>query len=404
MDSTSTAVCYGLRVMMFVSKIAGCPFVNGVCGRRECKKSRLCWLISGPFGLAYSVICIALCSCVGLVYVATVLWLNGRTDQITFITRSGLYFVVYGQVVLNICNLLLRRKQLADIVVTATKLEPSLRLDMKSVRRRLQKVTLLCLLYTLIDAFKYVVGRRGQIKVAFYLFRGYGDHVKRLFVPCYIASCFLVSTWYNMVFWQIVYFSSLFREYFAALSDRLESEMANESRAESKGLSSESVRLNLVELQKLLRKVNAFVGVQALWYYCGSVFFLCAMLYYNTATSNVGVAENASNWSYVVVMAAGVVFSTAAASSMTHEASRIHSIIQASKFETLSDAATHRLHILILTVEDLQGSLTGCGMFVINLPLIVTIVGSVITYTVVLVQTSESIMSNKCSRGPVVLK
>ncbi|KAH7934316.1 hypothetical protein HPB49_024896 [Dermacentor silvarum] len=248
----------------------------------------------------------------------------GAPGQITFITRSGLYFVIYGQVILNFCNLLLRRTQLADIVVTAAKLEPSLHLDMESAA--------------------------GQIKVAFYLLRGYDDHVKRLFVPWYIASCFLVSTWYNMVFWQIVYFSSLFREYFAALGDRLESEMANESRAESKGLSSESVRLNLVELQKLLRKVNAFVGGQALWYYCGSVFFLCAMLY-NTATSNAGVAEYASNWSYVAMMAAGIFFSTAAASRMTHE-----------------------------------------------------IVSSVITYTVVLVQTNESIMANKCSRVPAVLK
>ncbi|XP_075728166.1 uncharacterized protein LOC142769114 [Rhipicephalus microplus] len=85
-------------------------------------------------------------------------------------------------------------------------------------------------------------------------------------------------------------------------------------------------------------------------------------------------------------------------------ASRIQSIIQATEFETLSDATTHRLHILILSVEDLQGSLTGCGLFVINLPLIVTIAGSVITYTVVLVQTSESIMANKCSEVPAILK
>ncbi|KAL3183824.1 hypothetical protein MRX96_033892 [Rhipicephalus microplus] len=389
---------------MFIAKLAGCPFVVDVCGKMDGKKSRLYWLMCAPLRLTYSVVCIALCSCVGLVYVAIVVWLDGRTDQIEFVTRSGLYVVIYGQVVLNFCNLLIRKTHLADIVVTAAKLEPSLHLEMDSVRRRLRKVTLLCLLYTLIDAFKYVVGRRGQIKVAFYLLQGYDDHVKRLFVPWYIASCFLVSTWYNMAFWQIVYFSSLFREYFAALGDRLEIEMVNECRPESKGLSSESVRLNLVELQRLLRKVNSFVGAQALWYYCGSVFFLCAMLY-NTATApNTGVAEVASSWSYVVMMAVGIVFSTAAASRMTHEASRIQSIIQATEFETLSDATTHRLHILILSVEDLQGSLTGCGLFVINLPLIVTIAGSVITYTVVLVQTSESIMANKCSEVPAILK
>ncbi|KAH7938913.1 hypothetical protein HPB52_002301 [Rhipicephalus sanguineus] len=306
---------------MFVAKLAGCPFVDGICGKRDGKKSWLYWLICAPLRLIYSVVCIALCSCIGLVFVSIVVWLDGRTDQIKFVTRSGLYVVIYGQVVLNFCNLLVRRPQLADIVVTAAKLEPSLHLDMDNVRRRLRKVTLLCLLYTLIDAFKYVVGRRGQIKVAFYLLQGYDDHVKRLFVPWYIASCFLVSTWYNMAFWQIVYFSSLFREYFAALGDRLEIEMANECRPESKGLSSESVRLNLVELQKLLRKVNSFVGAQALCYYCGSVFFLCAMLYNTATASNTGVAEVASSWSYVVMMAVGIVFSTAAASRMTREAS-----------------------------------------------------------------------------------
>ncbi|KAH6923626.1 hypothetical protein HPB50_003252 [Hyalomma asiaticum] len=347
MDCRSTAICYGLHVMMFIAKIAGYPFAN-ICGKKEDANSMLYWLIWGPLRLAYSVICIGLSSCIGLVFVAIAVWLNGRTNQIEFVTRSGVYIVIYGQVLFNFCNLLFRRTLLADIVNTAAKLEPGLRLDMERVQRRLRKVALLCLLYTLIDAFKYVVGRRGQIKVAYYLLQSYDDHFKRLFVPWYIASCFLVSTWYNMVFWQIVYFSSLFREYFAALCDRLEFEMAaSESRVESKGLPCETVRLNLVELQKLLRKVNSFIGGQALWYYCGSVFFLCAMLYNTATASNVGAPEVASSWSYVVMMAAGVVFSTAAASRMTRE-----------------------------------------------------IVGSVITYTVVLVQTSESIMANKCSKGP----
>ncbi|KAL3218602.1 hypothetical protein MRX96_050658 [Rhipicephalus microplus] len=124
---------------MFIAKLAGCPFVVDVCGKMDGKKSRLYWLICAPLRLTYSVVCIALCSCVGLVYVAIVVWLDGSTDQIEFVTRSGLYVVIYGQVVLNFCNLLIRKTQLADIVVTAAKLEPSLHLEMDGVRRRLRK-------------------------------------------------------------------------------------------------------------------------------------------------------------------------------------------------------------------------------------------------------------------------
>ncbi|KAK8788920.1 hypothetical protein V5799_021305 [Amblyomma americanum] len=330
--------------MMFICKISGCPFtdviVNETRGsQNESKTAPIRRLLQ----VTYFIACVCVFSCIGSSYVMIRLWLSKPTDQITLVTQSGIYLIVYIQAVLNFLNLLLRRKQLADIVLSAAKLEPKLHLDVRVVRRRLWKVSLLCLLYTLVDALKHVVGLRGHIGAAFLLMRDRSEHVRRLFVPAYIGSCFLISAWYNVVFWQIVYFSSLFREYFAAVGRCLEDALS--PGADARGLAAESVRLKLVELQRLLRKVNSFVGPQALWYYAGSVFYLCGMLY-NAATSTTSATQQAIRWTYVAAMAAGVVLTTAAASRMSDE-----------------------------------------------------IAGAVITYTVVLVQTNESIVADKCLRS-----
>ncbi|XP_075531555.1 uncharacterized protein LOC142564438 [Dermacentor variabilis] len=389
-----TAVFRSVQVMMLTSRIAGCPFVDDLRKTKARERFSMPSPIRGLLRLVYFLVCASLFSCLLSTYVIIRLWFSRPTDQITIVTQAGNYLVVYGQAMISFLNMVLRRDLLADIVLSAVKLEPNLFLDTRNASRRLWKVSLLCLLFTLADAVKLFAGHSGHIAVASLLLEGQSEH---LFMLAYIASCFLLSVWYNMVFWQIVCFSSLFREYFATLARRLEGSLKRDSAHVDDGrcLAAEYARVNLVELQRLLRKVDAFVGPQALCYYAGSVFFLCGMLYRIAVSSNT-LIQKVSRWSYTAAMVAGLVLSTAAVGSMSSQVSRIQSIIQASKFQKLSDAATHRLHILLLALEELRGCLTGCGMFVINLPLIVAIAGAVITYTVVLVQTNESIMGNKC--------
>ncbi|KAL1425579.1 hypothetical protein MTO96_019008 [Rhipicephalus appendiculatus] len=344
--------------MMLTSKVAGCPFVR--------RARSLPWVL---LRLAYFLACATLFSCLLLTYVIIRVWFSKPADQITIVTQAGNYMVVYCQAVVSFLNMVLRRDLLADIVLSAAKLEPKLDLDANVSGRRLWKNSLLCLLFTLADGLKLFAGHSGHISVASFLLEGQSEHLVRLFWPTYIASCFLLSVWYNMFFWQIVCFSSLFREYFAAQALRLE-DSAKRVDGE-KCLAVENVRVNLVELQRLLRKVDAFVGLQALCYYAGSVFFLCGMLY-RLAVSSRTLVQKVSRWGYTAAMAMGIILSTAAVGSINSQ-----------------------LHILLLTLEELQDSLTGCGMFVINLPLIVTIAGAAVTYTVVLVQTNES-MGNTC--------
>ncbi|KAH7986791.1 hypothetical protein HPB49_025714 [Dermacentor silvarum] len=372
MDISGSAVFRGIQAMMFTSKIAGCAFVDGVCKTKARQRFSMPSPIRGLLRLLYFLICASLFSCLLSTYVIIRLWFSRPTDQITIVTQAGNYLVVYGQAVISFLNLVLRRDLLADIVLSAAKLEPNLFLDTRMARRRLWKVSLLCLLFTLADAVKYFAGHSDHIAVASLLLEGQSE---QLFMVAYIASCFLLSVWYNMVFWQIVCFSSLFREYFAALARRLEGSLKRADSAhvdDRRCLAAENARVNLVELQRLLRKVDAFVGPQALCYYAGSVFFLCGMLYRIAVSSNT-LTQKATRWGYAAAMVAGIVLSTAAVGSMSSQ-----------------------LHILLLAVEELRGCLTGCGMFVINLPLIVAIAGAVITYTVLLVQTNESITGNKC--------
>ncbi|KAH7938847.1 hypothetical protein HPB52_001332 [Rhipicephalus sanguineus] len=308
---------------MLTSEIAGCPFVR--------RTKSLPWAIS-LLRLVYFLACATLFSCLLLTYIIIRVWFDKPADQITIVTQAGNYMVVYCQAVVSFLNMLLRRDLLADIVLSAAKLEPKLELDAKASGRRLWKISLLCLLFALADGLKLFAGHSGHISVASFLLEGHSEHLVRLFWPTYIASCFLLSVWYNMFFWQIVCFSSLFREYLAALACRLEDSAKRVD--DEKCLAAENVRVNLVELQRLLRKVDAFVGAQALCYYAGSVFFLCGMLY-RLAVSSRTLEEKASRWGYTAAMGMGVVLSTAAVGS-------INSQVTSSAYVAVARRVRHR--------------------------------------------------------------
>ncbi|XP_077531057.1 uncharacterized protein LOC144143126 [Haemaphysalis longicornis] len=272
------------------------------------------------------------------------IWIPGTISYLNAIIRSGLYFAVYSQIAISFLNLALRRGQLADIFRTAAKLESKLHINRKTFRRRLLKVSILCLLYAVLDGLKYSAALSIHVKAMFYMLKGHSSHVKWLYVPAHILSCLLVAAWYNMPVWHIVYFANMFREYFAALGSRLELELKHDYqslRGRVTGLSTEAVRINLVAIQRLLRSVNTFIGVEAFWYYAGTVYFLCATLY-SAAIIKFHILEMSLRVMYVTIMAAGLVMSAHSASRMSEEASKIISVIQAAKFQALTDAETHR--------------------------------------------------------------
>ncbi|XP_075726884.1 uncharacterized protein LOC142768767 [Rhipicephalus microplus] len=300
-----SAVSRAVHLLILTSRIAGCPFVR--------RARSVPWVL---LRLVYFLACATLFSCLLLTYVIIRLWFDKPADQITIVTQAGNYMLVYGQAVISFINMALRRDLLADIVLSAAKLEQKLDLDAKLSGRRLWKTSLLCLLFTLADALKLFAGHSRHISVASALLGGQSEHLLHLFWPTYIASCFLLSVWNNMFFWQIVCFSSLFREYMAAQASRLEDSAKRAD--DEKCLAVENVRLNLAELQRLLRKVDAFVGVQALCYYAGSVFFLCGMLY-RLAVSSRTLVQKVSRWGYTASMVMSLILSTAAVGSLNSQ-------------------------------------------------------------------------------------
>ncbi|KAH9380746.1 hypothetical protein HPB48_008872 [Haemaphysalis longicornis] len=251
------------------------------------------------------------------------LWHNGPANRLNSVTRSGLYVVVYSQALLSFLNMALRRAQLADIARGAAEVERRLRVDPRRVRRRLRKVSLWCLAYCVVDALKLFVGVGINGVSEVFSQAGLSEPVKWLFLPSHFASCVIIAAWYNMAFWQIAYFSSTLAQYFSALSDSLEDGLRPSQSSwtvtdERVRAATEEARANLVELQKLVNKVDVFVGIQGLWYYAGSVFFLCATLY-TVVISDTSTADIVLRLSHVAIMAAGIVLSTEASGRMSGE-------------------------------------------------------------------------------------
>ncbi|KAH9380104.1 hypothetical protein HPB48_019128 [Haemaphysalis longicornis] len=361
----------GLHVMTFFYKMAGCPYIDTIYGADDTQSRLLVRFMRKFLRGAYLFICICMSLGPVLTYLARRILFPWYLDPITAIIRTGLYLVVYIQITVSFLNLTFRSGQLSEIFETAAKLEPKLHIDRTSVRRRMLKVSILCLLYVLLDACKYITGLSVHIPAVFQLLKGHSDYIRWLYILAYIVGCILVAAWYNVAVWHIVFFAEMFREYFAALGNRLELELKQESQAQKRGatvLSTEGVRLNLVAIQRLLRSVNSFIGVEVLCFYAVSVFYLCAT-FYSTAISEIGIFWMIVRVAYATILSAGLAITARAASRMSDEAARILCIIQAAKFEALTDAETHR------------------------------VVGAVITYTIVLIQTNEGVMGPKCVNG-----
>ncbi|XP_040360674.1 uncharacterized protein LOC121048418 [Ixodes scapularis] len=394
MDGRVPAAYPGYRFFLAVARISGCCFIDGVLFKTGP------WMLRPNFRLL-SLVHFAFCVFLSLWPPASFVMVRAQSrktlSQIHSITGYGFYAAIYGQALVNILNMAFKRSDLVDVVRMASQLERRLQVPKKAVERRLRQVSLMCFAFVLFDGFKYMLGLRTVMLLAFSLLDESHVVFRAVFIPGFLLGCVLVTVWYNLSFWMIVYFSEMVRQYFAALNDSLELALSTSKESFE---AAERIRTNLVALRKLLTKINSIIGVQALSYYAGSVFFLCATLY-RILISEGALTDRVSRLTYLATMSAGIVISTRASHLMSQEGYKIESVVQAAEFEKLSDASTHQLHMLVLAAEDAQGCLTGCGMFVINLPLIVVVVGAVITYTIVLVQTSDSAMNIKCLHGGI---
>lgn len=316
MEDGTPAAYGGFRIFLMASKATGCCFVDGVFSQR------------GPGALRPNlsprqVVYLTLCLCAASLLPASFSTIRTTSfaafNQLHTITGYGFFAVIYAQALVNILHVMFRRSRLIQIIRIAADVERKLYVRKDVVEGRLRNVSLFCLCFALFDGFKYVIALRYVMVSVLERIGTPGVVVRLLFVLTFIIGCLVVSLWYNLCFWMIVFQSEMVREYFAAINDSLEAALATTRRSFD---DAERIRMNLIALRRLLRSVNSYVGAQALLYYAGSVFFLCATLY-RIMISEGALTERASRLSHLATMSLGIFLSARAAHRMSEEVSLV---------------------------------------------------------------------------------
>ncbi|KAL3187289.1 hypothetical protein MRX96_025597 [Rhipicephalus microplus] len=377
----------GYRTFLMTCKLTGCCFVNGLWTKQHA--SELSANIA-PSYVCYCVVTLLFYGwSLGVITTSQVGPREGLTRTATVIFY-GFYILVYVQAAVNAVIIASRSARLLEILKTCAALEAKLHLRRAEVRRRLTKVSRWCLVLAILDSIKYVVSDRKVIPSALKLMTAVHDWIKIMAVCLYCVGVFLVGMWFGLTFWLIVYNANVMREYFAGANETLVRALVAPSGC---ARTLQNVRLHQAELRRILSMMNSVLGIPSVLLYGQGVFFMCATTF-GVLLSGVSVLDRILSAIYAVSMAVILVVSANAAHKMTSEANRIKDVVQDTDYATLSDAAANQLHLVILTSEAGQSAFSGWGLFDVNLPLLVSISGAIITYTVVLVQTDEGTARN----------
>ncbi|KAH6923816.1 hypothetical protein HPB50_007536 [Hyalomma asiaticum] len=374
-------------MFLMTCKLTGCCFVNGLWTKQHARD-----LSSGiaPAYVVYSVVALLFYMWPLGVVLTTLGSPRTGLSRTATVIFYGFYMLIYVQAGVNALIIAIRSRRLLEILRSCAALETQLHLRRTEVRRRLTNVSRWCLFLAIADSVKYVVSDRKVIPSALRLMTAVHDWIKIVAVCLYCVGVFLVGMWFGLTFWLIVYNAHVMREYFAGANQSLVRALQTPSGC-AKTL--QNVRLHQAELRRVLSMMNSVLGIPSVLLYGQGVFFMCATTF-GVLLSGVSILDRILSAYYAISMAAILIVSARAAHKMTAEANRIKDVVQDTDYGTLSDAAANQLHLVVLTSEAGQSAFSGWGLFEINLPLLVSISGAIITYTVVLVQTDEGTARN----------
>ncbi|EEC15852.1 hypothetical protein IscW_ISCW012700 [Ixodes scapularis] len=298
----------------------------------------------------------------------------------------GYYVLLYLQSTVNAFTLVRHAGALLAIIRDCSSLETQIGLEKDRVRRRLIIVSRGCLGFMVLDCIKSLTLAYRVVPAAWLHLSWMHDWVKIVCVAFFLIGVMLVGLWFSMSFWMIVYNAYVLRHYFARVNELL---VEGLSMGGDCGRALQRVRWYQAEIRDIVSRFNSVLGLQSTFYYGGSVYFMCATVF-GAFLSNISVLVRIVRSVFVITMAIGLLVSARAGQKMTSERHLKKGEVPRCLFAFLRvKKVTWFLHLLLVTSEAGEKAFTGCGLFKVNLSMLVAISGAVITYTVVLVQTDE---------------
>ncbi|XP_037570505.1 uncharacterized protein LOC119452382 [Dermacentor silvarum] len=152
----------------------------------------------------------------------------------------------------------------------------------------------------------------------------------------------------------------------------------------------EEVRMNLCAIALLKQQLNCIWRWSIMASGAVVLLFACSFTYsafvegFSTLQSLVGMI-------YTSLLVLDLLDIAGLSQEMVNELRSMRQTLQSAPTCLQSGAYFTQISYLRDTIKPKEMAISGAGFFSLNLPLIVSLAGSVITYTVILVQTSESV-------------
>ncbi|XP_040361201.1 uncharacterized protein LOC121048660 [Ixodes scapularis] len=200
----------------------------------------------------------------------------------------------------------------------------------------------------------------------------------------YVSSlCLVTRLW-------MTYFSKAFTLYLSCIYRNLDQCLRSRSTPESRKVSLvDHTRVQLTLLKNCADLASSLLGPSLLYAYAYSVALLCAAAYYT-------IIPELSNKIRLFFLCFGVLhwisilLPTVSAHRIKGAVIELRSIVQGVSMADFSDDLLAQLRMMLNSIRHDDLKFTGCGFFVVDLSTFADIMGAVITYTVVLVQTNDS--------------
>ncbi|CAN7937569.1 unnamed protein product [Ixodes hexagonus] len=375
------AIYAGYRQFFVFCRVTGCCFIDGLLTRHRPSDLKIkiwSWYILYFLAILY----FFLWAMVMLVGAESNRPINDTPNFIFY----GYSALAYTQAALNMLSMLRHGGAFLEIVRTCGNLEIAIGLQRDAVRKRLDTVSRRCLMFMVLDGSRGFAVTKRVLPLTLQFMRSLHDWVKIGLLVCFEVGLYVVYMWMSLGFWLIVYNASAMKEYFACVNARTVQALTGPTGSTE---SLQQVRLNHAALRDLVLKINNALDIQITLYYGTSIYYICASAF-GVLLTRLGPLERVIRALYLVCLSTGLFVSARAAHNMTTEVKQILSILEIPNIVKKSQIGHMELHLLLVTSEAGKKAFTGCGLFTINLPLLVVMSGAIITYTVVLVQTDEN--------------
>ncbi|CAN7938134.1 unnamed protein product [Ixodes hexagonus] len=155
----------------------------------------------------------------------------------------------------------------------------------------------------------------------------------------------------------------------------------------------EDCRIEFNTIQGFVKSTNQVMKYAFVLAYAGNLIMLCNIVYLLVDTAATPWALRIFSSTYGLLMWIDMIDNGVVAEGIKMEASKMKWLLQSMPFQGLPDSFAKQVRFLHDIVDDSAMYFTGSGFFRINLPQLVSMGSTIITYTVILIQTSQGIQA-----------